>query len=1550
VRFWERWQTALAAYGDAGQALGDVVGSIFDEKDDDIGHYASLLGRAAKGVAYGSGNAAMGNVGAFLEPTMEASEYLYSNLVNQPISAYQTAWNLAASPTWQKQQGFSGGLDALTSGDTWAKAWDIAKTTSIGQAGWRGSWVWDGKPIDIMDKDAVANLQDDPLFNVASGLTDAAVGWYGDPLGKVAKVYTAARKVSNTYGAGASVNDPWLEQMLFKHTPLGAKRQDPLSFSVLSPAMDEFQAWARGKSARQIVKHPMIAKSRNPDDFAGVIAGLMDRQDTANLRLTLATAFGSKLAFDTLSRTNKNLAGRIANVREMSNPLLEQELLDRKNFGLFVGYRDKKLESRIDALKPSSENYHENLRSMLVEHDQYQKDIMNAVLGEHEGASGLLYTAVDQVPKMKHTRIADRRIAYDTGDVKEYLNSAVRPQAVQRIIQSQPFGTPIRLITSFPFKVAQGFTNKRPPSWVDPQRGDSSAGVVAYMKHSKVFTPNEVNMFTSDYLEALSTDRRRQLVHQIEATAIERIAQKHGINREHSKLLAMAAQGKRNNVMTQLKGTDGRYFLDDDGNIVRWPLFETQEVNSFPLLDLQEFNRVAGKHRESLIASSYYSATAFIDNAFTAFNGIWSSAQLLRIGYGMRNVTESTLRLSATLGGSWIALAAADGLKAGIGGNLATRGKNIGRRLGFAGKTMARTAALPTPLMTMQKLKDSTLRDVDKLGRDRGSVRTLDSLGFEYHGAQHETQYHGKAGGYKVLAGSSFHNLSGARDDFLKILRKTFNSNEIINPADRGHLEAWAHIANNVIGKSELARKFFEGNDYAQVYRWLTRDPYGQNVLKKVGGEGIHARAIVGESMSVVDNYVPLVNGPNPNILREKALAGELTAKDLEEYFPNQATRPQLWNPVINLNLRQGDAYRALEWLTSRAFKYIAQMPEDKLIRNPAFRQMYVGNIRQLQNNLERQVGQGNLTNLDIQRIDHAAREKSLRQLKALLYDGDTTSNIAHRFRMVMGFMPAWEDSIRKWGRIITENPSALISGGKLWNAPNEMSLGETWDPNAFDEETGKRGAFVPRFQVVREVKDKDGNGTGKFEKSPVNYDIFSWNDDSKIIVRIPKAIADRIPGSRSDEYAQSGPRDDVWTIDKDSMNLILQGDEWWLPSAGPLTQLGVSEIAYAFPTKLTDVYRWAIPFGQVSRNPIKALMPATYKRIYESGESVSDDSYAYIYMNNLQTEITRMRLHERNALPLDQLMKEVEDRTQKQFYLRAFVNFFMPFSAENSSPYQYYIDKYRELRTQYSGMVDANNRPVDVDEMFRQRYGDDFYMFTTSLSKNNTGLPASKRAYELSEQNRDLISKDPEMARIYMSDLDDATFDQYVYGAQFEQEFGIGEIWTAREKRSPAEAIKETNRKLGWAHYTKVNDYLMSLEDQNPDMAEFVDFARARFGEMIAKGNPDFAEDYFKSDPEKVPSRIAKMKQLASDPALQGRSEIRQLVRYLYARDRFIQVLDAQEAAGGPKTLRAKDNDKLADLWKSTQLELARGDTLFGRLYWRFLSNDMLQRSRLET
>lgn len=1567
MRYWERWQVAQAAFGEAGQALGDIVGSWFDEDDKTIGEYMSLAGRGLKGFTYGVGNTAMGVVGTTTDPIIEASE-LVGNAVHQVGATYATAANLTNSPSWIKEQGYQSddsfvGLTAKNKAMfdpvTWGKAWDLAKTTSIGQATWRG-FKWDGKQVDITDPDAVAKLQDDPLFNVASGFTDALISWYADPVEKGAKVVTAARKVGNVYQAGSHATDPWLERMLFKHTKIGEKDIDPTSMAFNSDRVDEFIAWAAGKSARDIMRHPMIAKSSRRDDFAGVIAGLLDRSDHETARHTIAAAFGSTISYNKIQELDRNLAGRIVNVRESSNLLLERELQDRKTFGLidgsgFQGFKGQKVEKKIDALDQTDAKYHEHLRDLLLENDQNQKNIYNAILGEDLGESGLLYSATMQVPKKSHSRIADRHIAYESGDVKEFLNSSNYPQAVQHIIQPKPFGTPIRMIAHFPIKAAQSFTNKRPPSWIDPARSDGASGFASYLQHAKVFDETRIGQLTNEYINALSVQDRRKVIDQAEAQAVVRIARKHGLPGNFAELLAKAAQTKRNNAISQLKTSPSgkAYFLDEDGNIVRWPLFETQEVNAFPLLDLDEFNLQMGKEAGGLKGALFYSPAAFLDQAYTSFSGVWSAMQLLRVGYGIRNVTEGALRLNATLGASWIALAAADGYRAGIGANAAVRTKNVGKRIArrannvvdvtsVAGNRLIQKsgATPPSPnFTTLQDLTDRYLGRVDQLSRDLGKVRTQSALGIEYDGVSHRGPYYGKAEGYQVLAGSSFENIASARDEFLKTFRKSFDSSEIINPTDRGHLEEWTHIAKNVIGKSEIAKRFFAGDTYDEVLEWLTKDHKGMNVLRKVGGDKTDARQIVGEAMAVVDTYVPLVPGADPLILRRMAAEGTLAPKDLEDWFPNQATRPQVWGAQIQMNLRDGQAYRAMEWVTSRGFKYIASMPEDKLIRNPAFRQMYIGHIRQLRHNFESQNRNSNITNLDVERIDHAAREKALQQLKRTLYDGTTKSNAAHRFRMVMGFMSAWEDSITKWGRIIVEDPSVLVQGAKLWNAPNEMSLGSTWDPDALDEETGIRGAFVPRFNVVREVKDKDGNGTGAYEDAPVNYDIFSMNEEASIEIRLPAGIAKLIPGAR----------DDVWTISKPSANLVAQGDTWWLPSAGPLTQISLSELVYANPVALKDVRDWALPYGPTTRNGVlKALMPATYKRIYETGQSITDDSYGFAYLNNLQTEIMNMKLGKRNYLPRHELLKEVKDRTDKFFYLRAAANFILPFAVENKSPYQYYIDKYQQLRTQYAGKRDGYGKPVDIDEMFRQRYGDDFYMFAASMSKNNTGLPASARAYELSEKNRDLIAKDPEMARIYLSDVDDATFDQHVYAAQFKQTFSDTNPMTAREKQPPEEALKDNNRKLGWLQYTRVNDFIMGLEDEPDADLGFLDFFRSEMAKEIAQSNPDFAEDYLVSDPEKVPNRILKMQQLASDKSINSRPEIRQLNRYLIAREQFLQELNRRDAEGGAKTLKGRENRDLAKAWKDKQLELARGNTLFGNIYWRYLSNDRLQVSRL--
>lgn len=323
------------------------------------------------------------------------------------------------------------------------------------------------------------------------------------------------------------------------------------------------------------------------------------------------------------------------------------------------------------------------------------------------------------------------------------------------------------------------------------------------------------------------------------------------------------------------------------------------------------------------------------------------------------------------------------------------------------------------------------------------------------------------------------------------------------------------------------------------------------------------------------------------------------------------------------------------------------------------------------------------------------------------------------------------------------------------------------------------------------------------------------------------------------------------------------------------------------------------------------------------------------------QTEIMRAKL-EKRTLPRDEVFyKEIEERTDAYFKLRAFTSFVAPFAVQYKSPFQFYVDRLQTLRAQEKPGDD-----MSADEKFLATYGEDFYVFTMSMSKNITGLPASREAWDKSQKVKDLIAKDPEMASIYVGQINNPEFDQYVYDAQRKQELQAGSGKTARESRSPREILDEAEVKQGFREFGQYMDVIDGLMPYKDVPYDFLDFVRKKMSQKIAMKYPKWAEEYYKTDPNKVPVTIEKLQTyLVENPRELLRPDMQTLAKYLTVREQFQLHLDQLKKQGQPHTLLAEANRDLAMLWKSTQEQFAESNTVFGRIFWRYLSNDRLQR-----
>src|SRR5690606_36930502 len=330
---------------------------------------------------------------------------------------------------------------------------------------------------------------------------------------------------------------------------------------------------------------------------------------------------------------------------------------------------------------------------------------------------------------------------------------------------------------------------------------------------------------------------------------------------------------------------------------------------------------------------------------------------------------------------------------------------------------------------------------------------------------------------------------------------------------------------------------------------------------------------------------------------------------------------------------------------------------------------------------------------------------------------------------------------------------------------------------------------------------------------------------------------------------------------------------------------------------------------------------------------------YAYQYTQILLTEEYRVRKGERTRPSPVQFEKEIRARTDAAFKIRSYVRFFAPFTADFQSPYQFYIDEYRKL---------AEAHGDEADERFYETYGDDLYLFTTALSKSNTGIRATDTAYLATKKYADLIAANPEYGALIIGpDLNKGGFNQYVHDAQFSQVVQPGTGLTSREHRTPMQALADNNRKLGWMKFQRHMGVVTNMEASGRYNRDQIAAAPRAIVEFIGEDNEAWLDDYQNTDRAKIPNRIAFFEDLVREPVLINdpmRTDLKVLAEYLAIRRWYVDHLAARKAAGRASTLNARENAGLADQWRRVQEAFAARDTTFGDLLWRYLSHDELQ------
>jgi hypothetical protein len=288
---------------------------------------------------------------------------------------------------------------------------------------------------------------------------------------------------------------------------------------------------------------------------------------------------------------------------------------------------------------------------------------------------------------------------------------------------------------------------------------------------------------------------------------------------------------------------------------------------------------------------------------------------------------------------------------------------------------------------------------------------------------------------------------------------------------------------------------------------------------------------------------------------------------------------------------------------------------------------------------------------------------------------------------------------------------------------------------------------------------------------------------------------------------------------------------------------------------------------------------------------------------------------------------------------LEAASRLILPFATNTKSPYQFYIDEYQRMRSE-----DA----VNATEKFWNAYGEDYFIFTTSRSKNNTGINATVEADKRATQLSDLIDKNPEYGWFIVGDANNGEFSSTIYKKQQNQPIAPGSTTKFREKQDPYEAIAATQAEKGWIEYNKGMDLLEAqrisrgLKSLNSKGGEDLAELKRQFIEDLSASNPSWGSVRGKIDTNKVNNFLQFASKVVKDPRVANREDINIMKDYLEGREYIRQVL----AGRNSQVITNASNADVKELWDEFIGDLIDNNvTTFNRVYTRMLENDDLRK-----
>lgn len=722
---------------------------------------------------------------------------------------------------------------------------------------------------------------------------------------------------------------------------------------------------------------------------------------------------------------------------------------------------------------------------------------------------------------------------------------------------------------------------------------------------------------------------------------------------------------------------------------------------------------------------------------------------------------------------------------------------------------------------------------------------------------------------------------------------------------DPGEPQYWgelAHVANFQFKNDGVAMMALSGRTQDDARRWV------------MSREGLDYRRELGLDADVVGDHVDTVYSMVNRYIPDEQLRLRLA----KEEVPEADIRAQLQgvdearlSPIhgretmsMGFGGTVGKVYRDS---IGAMYKVLGTIPENTAVRHPFYNQMWKTESDRL---VEMAKAQGvELTDTVKYRINKSAHKFALKQTRETLYTIERYSNPAVLLRWVMPFFPAIENTIKTWLRIGWDDWSVVARADLIWNAPNAVGM----------------------------IIDSEGNEVPP--GAPFGSDQF---------IRLPEPFRDALAN-----YMPGGLVPD---IPKGSLNVVLQGESPIIPGVGPTVTVPASMMVAAKPeleetlTSLLgeDIYKTIIPFGRPSKDPLDMILPATLQRMRTLANEDSKefkDSVLQIWRDDM----TRWEVG--GEVGPQPKPEDAIEKARDYWQMRLWWNALAPVAARFASPYDFYLNKYRDYVTELGW--------AEGERKFDEEFGPAYRRFKESLTVGTTGMSPDQQAFKALKTNESLwnslVATDPELGQLITNPLARGEFSPAVYEWMQGRPISPGSNVTFRATQSVEQFERNANIDQGWSDYMRtraiVDEMLAQrgLSELGDAGAEDIKDAFDQWLAVQEQENSDwFTEWDQRRGGDKTRPTITALTRIVNDDTFMETTPNPRLwtavQEYLDGRQMVVDILQERINQGGPKLITAQGNADLLDAWEQFKARLISSDTDFAALYDRWLEFDSME------